>query len=88
MNKPPSYAGRKPASRKRPSQPMQKRSPGLSMVSFEKGQQTSSQRGNAGDASKNTVQKVKGKQKAEEMVKWYTKCRKPKKRKLTNSPRR
>jgi hypothetical protein len=49
---------------------MQKRSPGLSMVSFEKGQQTSSQRGNAGDASKNTVQKEKGKQKAEEMVKW------------------
>jgi hypothetical protein len=54
------------------------------MVSIEKGQQTSSQRGNAGDASKNTVQKEKGKQKAEEMVKWYTKCRKPKKRKLTN----
>jgi hypothetical protein len=38
------------------------------MVSFKKGQQTSSQRGNAGDASKNTVQKEKGKQKAEEMV--------------------
>jgi hypothetical protein len=35
---------------------------------FRKGQQTSSQRGNAGDASKNTVQKEKGKQKAEEMV--------------------